>query len=236
MLVICTKAGFTVGAKLYREGDVFKLNAFMEREFGGLSDAALAKTQKKVYNEILFRHLTTDELIQVRKDKKVTVEEMNEREKKILGQYYRSTAYKMKQAAETLDEQPQIVESLEEDDLTNALFYYRFSGMIAGALGFTNVSAETSSSRYVGIPEIEIRSSVLQNPNRLNISILIVLCAGIAGLGIGLIIGSFCSRKPEAGVSRKWTPRSINDYPEKRHHFHEDTMPRSIKDYYKKNK
>ena len=125
---------------------------------------------------------------------------------------------------------------LEEDDLTNALFYYRFSGMIAGALGFTNVSAETSSSRYVGIPEIEIRSSVLQNPNRHNISILIVLCAGIAGLGIGLIIGSFCSRKPEEGVSRKWTPRSINDYPEKRHHFHEDTMPRSIKDYYKKNK
>ncbi len=124
---------------------------------------------------------------------------------------------------------------LEEDDLTNALFYYRFSGMIAGALGFTNVSAQTSSSRYIGIPEIETRSSVLQNP-KFNTSILIILCAGIAGLGIGLIIGSFYSRKQDEEVSHKWAPRSINDYPEKRHYFHKDTMPRSIKDYYKKNK
>ncbi len=36
---------------------------------------------------------------------------------------------------------------------------------------------------------------------------------------------------------KKWTPRSIQEYPEKHQYFHDgSTMPRSIKDYYKKNK
>ena len=124
---------------------------------------------------------------------------------------------------------------LEEDDLTNALFYYRFSGMIAGALGFTNVSAETSSSRYIGIPEDKTPLSIIQSPS-FTFSFLLALCAGIAGLGIGLIIGGFYSRKQEKKVGKKWTPRSIKEHPEKHQYFREDIMPRSIKDYYKKNK
>ena len=45
---------------------------------------------------------------------------------------------------------------LDEDDLIYALIYYRLSGMIAGALSFTNISKGVLSSRYEGIPDYDL--------------------------------------------------------------------------------
>ena len=118
---------------------------------------------------------------------------------------------------------------LEEEDLTNALFYYRFSGMIAGALGFTNISSETTSSRYVGIPESQGRTSILQGFNKI-ISIVIAICMGIAGLGMGLIIGSYYAGKKEKEEDKKWPPKNFDDYYRReRYYQRKSDMPRSIK-------
>ena len=125
---------------------------------------------------------------------------------------------------------------LEEEDLINSLFYYRFSGMIAGALGFTNVSTQTTSSRYVGIPKTESKTSFLERYDT-TFSILIAIFMGMTGLGAGLIIGSYISSGKNKKEDKKWTPQSINNYSKEKQYYQKDfDMPRSIKDYYKKNK
>jgi len=117
-----------------------------------------------------------------------------------------------------------------ESDFENALLYYKYSGMIAGVLGFTNSTIGTASSRYVGLPNIE--SSI--PGNWLFILIIISIFSLIAGLGIGLIIGGISFREnkskkePQIYFNKKRPPKNT--------YFSGEDMPRSIKDYYKKNK
>ena len=118
-----------------------------------------------------------------------------------------------------------------ESDFENALLYYKYSGMIAGVLGFTNSTIGTASSRYVGLPNI--KNSI--PGNWLFIIIMISIFSLIAGLGIGLIIGGISFRENNS----KKEPQIIFDNrkrPPKNPYFSGEDMPRSIKDYYKKNK
>lgn len=126
---------------------------------------------------------------------------------------------------------------VNKSDNKSALLYYKYSGMIAGVLSFTNVTTGTASSRYVGMPEITgptSRDWLLEN---IDIIISIAILAGMVGLGLGLIIGGITlSRKEE---SERRTPKFIEDYrkkPPKHPYFSQREMPRSIRDYYKKNK
>jgi len=124
-----------------------------------------------------------------------------------------------------------------KSDYGSALFYYKFSGMIAGALCFTNVTEDTSSSRYIGITtEPDVGSLCNQDNKKYYIYILLAICALVAGIGLGLIISGVTSYKNEDKKYEKWKPRSLNDYPEQNQYDNKDEMPRSIKDYYKKNK
>ncbi len=123
-----------------------------------------------------------------------------------------------------------------ESNFNAALVYYKYSDIIAGALSFTNYSAGSSSSRYVGIPEVNIPAS---DTNRCSTYLIyMALLGGIAGLGIGLIVAGLASRKQEEKIVKKWVPRSINDYykKQKKTRVFEQHVPRSIQDYYKKNK
>lgn len=126
----------------------------------------------------------------------------------------------------------------EKSEYDSALFYYKYSGMIAGALSFTNVSKEdVASSRYVGIADVNVRNMFEQVENRYIIYFLLTICAVIVGIGIGLIISGLFHYDKDTKVHIKWRPRSLNDSTEKPSpYYNKNEMPRSIKDYYKKNK
>jgi uncharacterized protein len=113
---------------------------------------------------------------------------------------------------------------LNESDFDNALLYYRYSGMIAGVLSFTNTTLGTASSKYVGLPKIEFSIP----KDFLAILVFISIISIIAGIGVGLIISGIRLKGKEDKVIKK---ERINDS-----YFSNEDMPRSIKDYYKKNK
>jgi uncharacterized protein len=130
-------------------------------------------------------------------------------------------------------------ESLTNDtDFTNALINYKYSAMIAGALSFTNITTGTSSSRYVGIPETK---TPMRNNwffvNSLSLFVLVIL-GFIAGIGAGLIFSGIITKKEvdESQIKdNKKEGYPSNKIP-KNPYFSQKEMPRSIKDYYKKNK
>ncbi|RLF51606.1 MAG: hypothetical protein DRN24_04640, partial [Thermoplasmata archaeon] len=125
-------------------------------------------------------------------------------------------------------------ESLSNDSsFDSALMYYKLSSMIAGALSFTNATVGAASSRYVGIS--------MGNPTYFNIwgleetdvIIIAILIGGLAGLGVGLIICGL-SQKKENGRKKENIREYIRVKPKQDYPGGE--IPRSIRDYYKKNK
>ena len=123
-----------------------------------------------------------------------------------------------------------------KSEYDSALFYYKYSGMIAGALSFTNVSEETAESRYIGKADENERSIIIQNDMDYTLQVLLTVFAVIAGIGIGLIIGGISSDKSDERKHKKIRIRRLNDASEKKHYCNEGDMPRSIQDYYKKKK
>lgn len=135
---------------------------------------------------------------------------------------------------------------LKEDDLANSLFYLRFSSMIAGALHFANMSEGATSSRFIGVTNLEKTNQNVFRftyPEIMNIvykyggvGFIFGLCVGF---GLALIIWGISSKRKKEKFHETWVPRSIQDYSKKQHkekHYGENEMPRSIQDFYKKNK
>ncbi len=106
-----------------------------------------------------------------------------------------------------------------ESSLDTAIVYYKDADLIAGALRFTTPYG-VQSSRYVGIPEQKAIVSWDFAPTRyLGFFILFALIGGLAGLGVGILLGGLLTpKKPKQPV------------------FQKDTVPQSIEDYYKKQK
>jgi uncharacterized protein len=124
---------------------------------------------------------------------------------------------------------------LDEEDLTTALFYYRFSGMIAGALSFTNVSKGTTSSRHEGIPKINSPKHIFDIFSQFDIIVLVFILGGIGGLGLGLLTATLLNDKPSKNdVKSKKEKSSYESY--MGYSYTNNEVPRSIKDYYRKNK
>ena len=134
-------------------------------------------------------------------------------------------------------------ESLVNESLYDSgLVYYKYGNIIAGAVSFTNFSAGTSASRYIGIPEsnIPVWKSMFSSSSD------IILFAGIAfitgaiiGIGISIIIYNMRPTKEVEGKKNtEWAPKNIDEYykKQKNEEFPGDKIPRSIEDYYKKNK
>lgn len=117
-----------------------------------------------------------------------------------------------------------------ESEYDSALLYYKYSGMIAGALGFTEATTGVSS-RYVGLPQIHIPTE-----NWSLIIAIVAILSAVAGIGLGLIISGISPKKEK--VHKKWVQKRIDDYKKisKYPYFSKEDMPRSIKDYYKKTK
>ncbi|MBN1861001.1 MAG: hypothetical protein JW840_06030 [Candidatus Thermoplasmatota archaeon] len=106
-----------------------------------------------------------------------------------------------------------------ESSLNTAIIYYKYADLIAGALRFTTPYG-VQSSRYVGIPDTTVITPWTVNPSRyLGLFVLFALIGGIAGVGVGILISGFFSQKKQ-----------------KKPVFIRDSIPRSIEDYYKKQK
>jgi uncharacterized protein len=106
-----------------------------------------------------------------------------------------------------------------ESSLDTATVYYKYADLIAGALRFTTPYG-VQSSRYVGIPDTSPVISWTVGPSRyMGLFILFALIGGIAGVGFGFLIAGFFGQKKQ-----------------KEQFFTKDSIPRSIEDYYKKQK
>ncbi len=124
---------------------------------------------------------------------------------------------------------------LDEEDLTTALFYYRFSGMIAGALSFTNVSKGTTSSRYEGIPKIDSSKHIIDIFSQFSLILLVFIVGGIGGLCLGLLTATLLYDKSSKNdVKAKKEKSSYESYIG--YSYPNNEVPRSINDYYRKNK
>jgi uncharacterized protein len=106
-----------------------------------------------------------------------------------------------------------------ESSLESAIVYYKDANLIAGALRFT-APYGVESSRYVGIPEQKFVLTWSYGPSQyIGFFIFFAIIGGIGGLGLGLLIGGLIGhQKPKEQV------------------FSGSSTPRSIEDYYKKNK
>jgi uncharacterized protein len=106
-----------------------------------------------------------------------------------------------------------------ESSLDSAIVYYKYADLIAGALRFTTPYG-IQSSRYVGIPDKNPVISWDFGPTRyIWFFILFALIGGIAGVGVGILLaGLFGPKKQKEQI------------------FAKETVPRSIEDYYKKQK
>ena len=130
-------------------------------------------------------------------------------------------------------------ESMIDDNVENALFYYKYSDLIPGVLTFTG-SCGTQSSRYVGIPEPNI-SFFNYNFNQIfEYFIVFAFFGGLAGIAIGIIIGKLMGKekKPEKKPV-SWTPYNIHDYKEQQPHqqyFSQQQLPKNIYDYFDREK
>jgi uncharacterized protein len=123
---------------------------------------------------------------------------------------------------------------VNESSFNSAIVYYKYSGLIAGALGFT-VACGGLSSRYIGIPEASIsiwERGILRYSDYF---IIFTIIGGFGGLGIGILIGGVSSKKRKHQyTSEHEVQRNINDYYKKNQYFPEEEIPKSIKDYYKR--
>ncbi|MEM0492376.1 MAG: S16 family serine protease [Candidatus Thermoplasmatota archaeon] len=100
-----------------------------------------------------------------------------------------------------------------ESSYDDALVYYKYSDLISGALRFTSGSGRMTSSRYIGIPEIPPVSQ-LYNVKSLYPILLVLFGVGVTtGLALGVILGGVLhERNPHSKEETSWIPRSIEDY------------------------
>jgi hypothetical protein len=101
-----------------------------------------------------------------------------------------------------------------ESSLDTAVVYYKDADLIAGALRFATPYG-VQSSRYVGVPDNNPIIFWNYGPYRyIGFFILFALIGGIGGLGLGLLIAGLFgqNKQKEQFFSKNTTPRSIEDY------------------------
>jgi len=97
---------------------------------------------------------------------------------------------------------------------SSAIVYYKYSDFIAGAINFANFSTSVTSSRYVGIPKVNTENKMFDYMfTRYSNYLILILIVGVAfGLGLGLIFCGIVHRKQKDEFDQRWAPRSITEY------------------------
>lgn len=84
MLVMCIEDGLTVGNRVHKRGEVFKLTEILERDVMDLSDEKLARKQIRIYGKPYFRKASTQEIISAYRGGQVTNDMMTIQEKRMV--------------------------------------------------------------------------------------------------------------------------------------------------------
>ncbi|MEM0466969.1 MAG: S16 family serine protease [Candidatus Thermoplasmatota archaeon] len=135
-------------------------------------------------------------------------------------------------------------QSLEnESSYDLALVYYKYANLIAGAIRFTSTYS-TQNSRYYGIPEPQEPFTNRLLYQNIEYAVFFLFVGGIGGLGIGLlIVGLILIRRSDQPQNQH--PGQLNhadqDFTayyrkQKSSDFPDRQIPRSIQDYFKKQK
>jgi len=129
--------------------------------------------------------------------------------------------------------------SLEEENVQNAMFYYKFSDFITGVLTVSSGCSTEQGSRYIGIPSY---SSNLMSFTFTKYQDYFILYSFIGFFG-GLIIGILLVMKGMKRFKHKkqntdvvpWTPHSITPFEHstiKHKEYTSDSLPKNIHDYF----
>jgi hypothetical protein len=139
-------------------------------------------------------------------------------------------------------------ESLIEENVEDALFYYKYSDLITGVLTLSG-NCGKQSSRYVGIPPIQA-SSWNFDLNDINVFFVIMLTFGvIGGAVVGFLIGYLSQTQKKTPLSIR--PKTENkQYPSTKiyqdinkghissqsNNYQFDDLPHTINDFNKRQK
>ena len=105
MIVMCLREGLTVGDKLYRKGQIFKLSDDLEADyFKGLSDVEVLKRQHKVFSGLIFQTATIEEIFSGIQRAEVKLSELTEDEAKQVKEHIRALSQKRLEEAKATDD------------------------------------------------------------------------------------------------------------------------------------
>jgi uncharacterized protein len=125
-------------------------------------------------------------------------------------------------------------QSLQNESQNNsAIIYYKYSDLIAGALQLTTPTT-TQTSRYIGIPPTTTQPWT-PLPATIQFYAITTVIGLLAGLGIGLLLGVLLQSKqrpPQTTTQQPTTQPPTTPPPP----HDTTTLPKSINDYYTKNK
>ena len=137
-------------------------------------------------------------------------------------------------------------ESLIEENVQNALFYFKYSDLLTGVLTVSTSGNSNAGSRYVGIPAQSVGTwqfNLFSYSNSIIIFSVIMLVIGVL---IGVLISLIFSNKQKSQKPKKSQlehSTSDSSYTPDSHHYYYDyyqnnspRLPSNINDYYKKTK
>ena len=91
---------------------------------------------------------------------------------------------------------------VNESSIDLAIVYYKYAGLIAGALIFTT-SCLSGTSRYIGIPVVSITWIPPNIAQLVRYSFYFILIGGLAGLGIGLLVAVVMINQRERKIKKQ---------------------------------
>lgn len=106
MIAICLKEGLTCAGKVLKEGEVFKLPDYLERDYvKGFAASRSEKRQCRVFGKVLFRQATVEEVFEGLKRGQVKEKDLTEEERDAVKKYVgRLVQLRVKRAEDAADE------------------------------------------------------------------------------------------------------------------------------------
>lgn len=140
-------------------------------------------------------------------------------------------------------------ESLKEDNVESALYYYKYSDLITGVLTLSGNCGD-QTSRYIGIPPVQTASWNFNLNDMSEFSIVILTFGIIGGIIVGFVIGFISTSSNTKGNATSTQSKNKSYYTNKGHypylHYKEshikneqrsfENLPHTIHDFYKKQK
>jgi uncharacterized protein len=134
-------------------------------------------------------------------------------------------------------------ESLIEENVQNALFYYKYSDLLTGVLTVSGSCDTNTGSRYVGIPERGFNSLKLDLLSLSNYIIIFGFIGLISGILIGVLLTLLFYNKQKTKKYKdnqiSWSSTQETHYTKSFNQQNNQTypsLPTNINDYYKKTK